>query len=523
MRASLTEVRKNVTTSIIENFKHVGVQHDFGSIARVFGAAFFICLAFELFLKSGIIFSDAFFLDDSSYFARSQRGEIFHAPNLELYRALVGIFGDISSLRIVHLLVFSAGAGLMSVLIMPLVRDPNLSVLIGAFSFLTPFSHILTIFANGTYYAWFALFFLSSALALQCVRFSGDGLNRSWLCLIIGTLLAYLAVSTVDTGVLMLWPLLIFLGVNSRAWTSKAGIFVTSALTAGLIGLTWHTLNSVQHPYKRMPGRLVYSPDEMITNSLYFVSNMAGRYVDPMLLTGLPLRLNGLLPLFVLIACVTIIAGYALVTNRERFFKRVLNPELVPLQAFFILSLIVAVGPYSALSITHIWHYFLPLIFFVPVVAIFLCLVVRRQAAYAFISVAALSTTHATSSAMHQYRQEVDIQRSLACFIGAHASDIISAETIIVSTDGHTPASGITAEFRLTAFFRLVLDAPSLPQVKVYRQPSQAGEFEEAINTNEDAFVLTGTNNFGVITARRKGNSFSAPSRCEPGLRASST
>ncbi|MBU1289341.1 MAG: hypothetical protein KJ871_16630 [Alphaproteobacteria bacterium] len=453
--------------------------------AKVFAATFVFVALFELLFKAHVIFSHALFLDDLFYFERSLSGLTFngleatqqdvpaghgldYTPNLQLYRALAGGLGDIVLLRLVHLAVFCFDAALLALVLLPHIKDRTLTVLTAAFAFMTPFSHILTIFANGSYFVWFFLFYLGAILAWRHMRFSAGDSRVNRTCLLAGALLGVLAALFVDSGILLLWPLLLFLLWNSRAWSARNGQTTAGLLTLLLAALSWHTIASIQHPYTGIAGRLDYAPAGMVVNGLYILSHMVWRYVEPMQYTGFRLERDNAYPALAVILLAVGALGLSFRFARTQLLARLAVPGMLPALGFFLLATLVSIGPYTIQTVTHIWHYFPHMLFFVPSVILLLSVTAPRWAGYAAILLCGALTVSSYRTTMPNYAATVERQQAIASFLMANANSMRDSRRLVVITDTRELASGVMNTDRFTSFARYVTGDPFLPPIEVY-------------------------------------------------------
>lgn len=480
----------------------------------ILAGTFVFVACFELLFKSPIIFSQALFLDDIFYFERSLSGLTFngldaspadipaglgsdYTPNLRLYRALASTLGSIIPLRIVHLAVFCMVAGLLALNLLPLLKDRLLAGLTASFACLTPFSHIMTIFANGTYFAWFFLFYLSALLAFRNVSFGEKDSWRRCIFLVIGSASSVLAASIVDSGILLLWPLLAFLAWNGRAWASKTGLAVTGTLTLLLAAFSWHTISSIQHPYAAMADRLHYSLPNMMYSGLIILSNMVADYMEPMQYTGFRLQRENVYPALALVA---VLIAFAIWARQLILRGWVFQGGALPALSFFLTSTIISIGPYSIQTVTHIWHYYPHMLFFVPSVILLFVLTVNRWAGYAVILVCAAFTVSTYIKTMPNYRTSVAREAKISDFLAAQKDEIQNSMSVVVLTDTRELASGLMNTDRFTSFARYTLKDPFLAQIEVFHLPAKPRRKADPLPDLAGTTVITMRDEFRTIS-----------------------
>ena len=451
---------------------------------QVFAATFVFVALFELIFKAHVIFSHALFLDDLFYFERSLSGLTFNGletapqdvpsgqgadftPNLQLYRALASGLGDIVLLRLVHLAVFCLDAALLALVLRPLIKDRFLTVLTAAFACLTPFSHILIIFANGSYFVWFFLFYFGAFLSWRRVDFRSGDMRSTWTWILVGAVLAMLAALTVDSGILLLWPLYLFLLWNARAWNARQGRVTATMLALLLTVFTWHTIASIHHPYTSIAGRLNYSPFAILKNGLYILSHMIWRYVEPMAYTGFSVARENVWPAAVLILGTTAGLAISFMAAQARFLVRLAQSQVLQTLGFFLLATLVSIGPYTIQTVTHIWHYFPHMLFLIPSIILILVIVMPRWGAYSVILVCAVLTVSAYLQTMPNYILSVSRQKAIANFIQANTKDIREHDPIVVTIDTRELASGLMNTNNFSSFARHVTSDPFLPKIEV--------------------------------------------------------
>ncbi len=494
----------------------------------VFTVTFCATLFLELLFKSSIISSIGMVFDDLFYFERATHGLSFNSvnpapgesitnhgsdytPNLKAYRFLVTWLGDISSVRMFHLIVLSVNAGLLALIIRPFFNDTVLTIGVATFAHVTPFSHILITFANGTYFALFFFFFFSSILFFRRVNFSEPVPRSNWFFLATGAFLATVGARTVDSGILLLIPLFVYFVLQSRALETTKGRTTTAFMGVALLVLIFLTVASIEHPYASMPGRLDYSIPSMIERGFYILSQITQHYFQPKLYTGVRLTAGNLVPVtafFGIMSC--IILGTLFVQRRALLEKARKNPNL-PLFALFALGLGASIAPYAAQSITHIWHYFPHMIFFVVLVFAVVQFLLGRTSATALLLIVVVLTIRNYATTTLELEKALDRQSVLADFVVENSSDLAGASHIIVTSESTEALTGLIGPIRFTAFLRNHLDQPYLSEVLVANGMDQAREFYNERGEHDTFVILEIPIDFNETKLHATEPEFSAP------------
>ncbi|KJS34634.1 MAG: hypothetical protein VR74_19475 [Hyphomonas sp. BRH_c22] len=500
----------------------------------VFAATFVSALILELVFKGAIIGSNGLLLDDLFYFERSLSGLSFnnlysapeghitklgsdYTPNLRAYRFLATFWGDISTLRLFHVIVFCFDAALLSVIIQPILKDRVLSVGVATFAFVTPFTFIINIFANGSYFVLYFFFFLSAFLCFSALDFSNPVSKRGWITLALGVLLAVVGARTVDSGILLLIPLYFYLCWQANAWRTKVGLRVAAALGAGLVLLTYFTISAIQHPYKNIPGRLDYSVNTMIENFFSVCSNMLQSYSEPMVFTGVKLNAGNLTPIVVFLVCVGLLGAIRFATSRTSIGQHELSVQSLPTIGFFGLSTAVSIAPYSAQSTTHIWHYFPHMIFFVTLIFMLFRILLGRSMTTAILLIVATMTVASYGTSIPIYLSALERQEIIADFISDNSEELKNATSIFIVAEDSEVISGVYAPIRLTSFFRYALGDPDANHISLLRDIDEVrNKFEEA-SGRDVVLAMEIPENLEDIVLHRTSPPFKAP-ECAKGV-----
>jgi len=473
----------------------------------VFFSTFIFVLIFELYFKASIIFSDAFFLDDFFYFERSINGFTFNTlnegldttPNLILYRAVASTLSDISLVRVFNLVLFCLDAGLLAVILYRIVDDAAFSVFVAAFAFITPFSHIMTVFANGSYFVTFFLFYFSAFLFLREVNFTRSK-RKDWAFLAVGLILAFSAPAVLDSGVLLLIPLLVFWVLHSNALQTRTGRLAAIMIVLAYMGYLYFTLTSLSHPYKDIPGRLVYSLDNMFLLGLSILSHMVWRYVEPMYYTGYATMRDNFYPALALIGSGFSAFVIVLYRRKRSLYSIIKDGGLLPYIIFFSLSIIISIGPYTVQTVTHIWHYFPHTVFFVTFVMLLLRVFFHRYISYAALSIVASLTIFSYARTIPRYDLAVERQAQFVEFVLQNSDNFSEADSVFVLSNVKEPASGLVNPFQITSLIRYHTKDPFFSRVTVLQDTKKSAQIIQELPHDAKVFIIKLTDEFGYTT-----------------------
>lgn len=453
------------------------------SIVHVAVGAALGLLLFELFFKWSVISSEVFILDDAFMFERAIHGRPFsdlgeflpafqavdldRSPGLKFYRFLAETAGDISKMRIIYLSFFAITCALFAMLIYRVTNDRNLSILIGVFACITPFSPVLILFTNGSYnIVYFGLLF---AALLMGTFIGPDDRPRKkiWLVASITSLLLLSAVF-VEVGFLLSLAVLVWLFFYSKTYASASDVALFSLSSALVVAQAIWILTSYTSHYEAMPDRVNYALGSMFVNGLSIIDRSMSSFWDPMLGTGQP-TLRSSLTVAIAFILINIVlyggAGFKLLRTRSDWEKL-----RGPLSFSFFLSVcaVLSIGPYTALKLSHLWHYFPHMLFLSSSVVLLIYLTLSKTSAYFVLAVSAVLTVLSYSQQISLYNDHVNQQKLFANFVKEESNSWGEQDQVILIFDGRV-LGGLNSDFRSTGFTRYVTQSPDSPVVKIKR------------------------------------------------------
>ena len=451
------------------------------SFSYVAGGAAIGLLLFELIFKWQVIASEVFVLDDAFIFERAVNGRPFNdlgeflpsfqavdldrSPGLKFYRFMAETAGDISNMRIIYLSFFAITCALFALVIYQVTKDRVLSVLTSIFACISPFSPVLVLFTNGSYnIVYFGLFFA----ALLTGTFLGpkDSPRRMDLIVALTTALLLLSAVFVEVGFLLSLAALAWLFFYCKAYERKLGqvLFILSA--AVVVAQAIWILMTYTSPYETMPDRVNYGLDSMFVNGLSIIDRSISSFWDPMLTSGqLTLRSS----LWIAIAFICIVLLFYVVAGLKLIRKRADWVDLrgpLSFTLFMSVCAVLSIGPYTALKLSHLWHYFPHMVFLGASSVLLLYLTLSKKAAYLFLAFTAALTAQTYSQQLSSYHDHVHQQVLFSNFIHAESKSWSEYDRVILYFDGQV-LGGLNILFRSTGFARYVAKNPDVPLLKI--------------------------------------------------------
>lgn len=441
-------------------------------------------LLFELFFKWQVIWSEAFILDDAFMFERAinrrpfndlseflpafQAVNLDRSPGLKFYRFLAETVDNIFTMRIIYLGFFAITCALFALVVYRVTEDRNLSVLISIFACITPFSPVLVLFTNASYnIVYFGLFF-AALLTGTFIGTEGRPEKKSWLVASTTALLLLSAVF-VEVGFLLSLAALAWLFFHSKAYenTLERALFSISGML--IIAQAFWILTSYNNHYEAMPDRVNYALGSMFVNGLSIIDRSISSFWDPMLSTGQQTLRPSLTVAFVFIAMNIVlyaVAGLKLLLGRAdwEYLRE-------PLGFAFFLSVcaVLSIGPYSALTLSHIWHYFPHMLFLSSSIVLLFYLMVSKTSAYLLLTVVAVLTARSYGQQIVTYHDHVYQQKLFANFLEMENKSWNEQDRVILMFEGRV-LGGLNSEFRSTGFARYVTKNPDAPILSIKRR-----------------------------------------------------
>ncbi|WP_430401875.1 hypothetical protein [Hyphomonas sp.] len=449
----------------------------------VFAASSMGLLLFELFFKWKVILSKSLILDDAFMFERAIHGRSFNdlaafipafesadldsSAGLIFYRLLADISNDIVLLRIIYLCSFSLACAIFGLLVYRITKDQNFSVLTAIFSFVTPFSPVLVLFTNGSYNIVYFILFFSAVLIGSYIRSGQPAKTTIWLVLSM-TVLLLLSATFVETGFLFSFAAIIWLFIHCRAFEGHRGrlLFFCSGAVI-LLQAAW-VLQTYSSPYEAMPGRVNYGLETMFLNGLSIINRAVVSYFDPMIGTG---KLTLQIPLWVSIGFIVItlslyfLAAFKL-HRRSLDWSRLKTP--LGFILFVSVCVVLSIGPYTALTRTHLWHYFPHMIFLSAMSYLLVYFVVSKRGAYLLIFVAAFLTVQTYSRQMPEYEEIAQQQKLFSILIQHESKTWRDGDRVVLIVETGV-LGGMSNTFRSTGLNRYFADNPDAPIMSIVK------------------------------------------------------
>ena len=439
-------------------------------------------LLFELLFKWKIIFSHSFILDDAFMFERAIHNRPFNdlskfLPDflsvnfdgfliLSFYRSLVTLSGGIISLRLIFLFLFALTASLFSLLIYRVTKERNFSIFAGLFSLISPFSFIFVLFTNASYYLIFLIILTLGLISGTYIKHEKSVVKTS-LLIVLMTGLFFLSTALLAVGFLICIPAMFWVFIYSKSflkvYTKRLFLICGTIL---LVQAAWVVFN-VTSPYSALPGRINYDFYSMLLNGLSIINRSISTYLSSQVSIGTPtlqndLRLAGVFIFF--IVWLHILMIYRIVRSGEYF-----SPETLKYSFALLLSVLVVmcIGPYSALTITHPWNYFPPLLFISSMTFLLIRFSFGKPLAYLAIFFATIFTAQSYRVQAPTYFEAINQQERLTNFIRSETAGWRLSDRIYLILTEEKTLHGFNAAFRSTAFNRYVSNNPNAPYLNI--------------------------------------------------------
>lgn len=446
------------------------------------GTVALLCLfLFELFFKWRVIFSESLVLDDAFMVERAIHGKPFNdlgqfipafqladldsSAGLKFFRALATASNDIIILRTIYLGLFAVACAIFAMLIFRLTKDRIFSALIAVFSFITPFSPILVLFTNGSYNIVYFLLFFSALLVGTYIRGS-VGIAKTMGLILAMTSLLLLSAVFVETGFLFSFAALLWIFMSSKAFDKlHTGLLFLLSGALILAQAVWILLTYTS-PYEAMPGRVNYDLSTMFLNGLSIINRSVASYWEPMIGTG---QLTLQSSLWVSISFISLILILYAVAILKLLYQRLdwKSSEMALSFSFFMsVCVVLSIGPYTALTRTHLWHYFPHMIFLCTISCLLLYIIVSKRMAYILVAVIGLLTVQTYVRQIPEYEQMADQQRLFSNFVQLEHESWQADDRIFLIVDGPILA-GLNSPFRSTGFGRYVSGNPEAPILSI--------------------------------------------------------
>lgn len=459
------------------------LQIDFkANSAQVIFLGFMGVMIIEFFFKGSLIFSESLFFDDAFMYERGIHKQSFNTLSeffpifitadfnqilgLKLYRWMINLSDDISSLRLIYLAFFGLACSLFSLILYNVTQDKIFSVSASIFSFITPFSPALILFTNGSYaIITFCLFFLAILMGTKIS--SDDASSNTTIKLFTIFFLFGLSNSLFTAGIFLSLAGIIWVFIDSKVYRAR---FSRNLFLIGSIGLFIHSMiliGNVSHPYQFIEGRLNYEMKSMFINGVSILKNAVISYVYPMVSTGGFTAQQNLLPAYIFIVIALSLSALLLFATFGQ--KNIIKPNM---RAFcFVLfmgsAIVFSIGPYSVISRTHLWHYFPHMIFICSTAFLLVFFTLGKGFAYLLIAITAALSFRSYCIQLPNYKKSMQHQAHIAKLINLENQTWKNGDRVYLIMEGGHRASGLSNVFRSTGFNRYVSENPNAPHLYI--------------------------------------------------------
>lgn len=378
---------------------------------------------------------------------------------LKVYSLINQLLLHPTHVRFAYMLMYAFISTIFCSLLGYIFSNKLIPVYVTLLAMLHPSTSVLINFINGSYNLLFLFTFVLGLLFLFKYLFDDSYKCESWnrrfflfFSLMLLTISPHLSTSA------MLLPL----GVVFLPWWSsfpfkrnkRVFLFEYFSLVLIICLSILYSAFSFKHPYQGHESRIDFSLYEMLQRSIAFLCRYFQFYINPIERTGLDYEINGVILqgwMFSFFAIITLI----LLLNFTLLLKsKKTSSQLLPFVPFFILSIILSIGPLSVINLYHIWYFHLPGIF---IVILFLGMqfevVANRYLNFIIFVFLLFLSMYSVLKQQEKYSTIAEIEQGLVSLINNEEFDWISESQVLILTDDTDCQFGFRDKIRSRKFF----------------------------------------------------------------------